>query len=205
MLNPSNMCCFEGRIITDPQFQTMSGQSGQFLKATFTVAADRNNITAQQRQAARNGDNSIVTSDFFRCSAIGASAEFVQKWCPKGKAVKVVARYTTYKYNDKNTGQEQYGNQFDVDAISFVTQDSKNLQQNQPNNGGGYQQQNNGYQQQPQGGYQAQPQQGGYQVQGQPQQGGYQQPAPNFMNPPQPALNQQQSNFEMFDDSNSPF
>ena len=181
MINTSNLCMFEGRIARDPQYSTVQINNETVEKALFSIAVDRA-LTANQRQKAKNDPN-IQTADFIPCSLLGGSVATLRNYFPQGKAIKVVGHYTTYSSTDQQTGQKKYGHIFEIDSIGFVTQDSKNVQQQQQNS---YQQatQNNGYQQQ--NNYQQAPQQN-YQ---QPQQ--YQQPQP-------------QNNFAMFDENDSPF
>ena len=196
--NLANSCTFMGRIVGDPQFSTVQGSNGPFTKVFFKLAVDRK-LPSQQRKAAMNGDTSIVTSDFVPCSAIGSNADFIKNYCPKGRAVIISACFTTYTYNDKNTGEKKYGYQFDVQHVEGTVKDAKNMvAPNQQNNGyqqqqGGYQQQGNGYQQN------YQQQNNGYQQQNN---GGFNNQS---MNPPQQQQQQMQSNFDMFDENNSPF
>ena len=75
MFNLANCCFFEGRISRDPQFSQVQmgvGQNGQpnmVDKALFSIAVDRA-LSSQQRQKAKNGDQSIKTVDFISCSLI---------------------------------------------------------------------------------------------------------------------------------------
>lgn len=186
MQNLSNMCMFEGRISREPQYSTVQIGQDSVAKALFSIAVDRA-LSAAQRQKVRGGDQSIKTCDFIPCSLLGAQVETLRQYCPVGKAVKVVGHYTEYQTKDQQTGQTKYGHMFELDSIAFVTQDSKNLQQNQ-------------------GGQQAAPQQQYQQPQQayQPQQN-YQPPQQNYQ--PQQNFQQQapQSNFTMFDENQSPF
>ena len=189
MMNPANLCIFEGRVSRDPQYSTVNFGNEQVEKALFTIAVDRM-LSAQQRQKVKNGDQSIKTADFIPCSLLGAQVATLRQYFPKGKAIRVVGHYTEYQTMDQQSGQPKYGHMFEVDNISFTVADSKNLQGGAmpQNNGGGYQQ-NNGYQQ-PQNGYQ------------QPQNN-----RPNNGYAPQGGYPQQNQNndFAMFDESNSPF
>ena len=186
MFNSSNVCIFEGRMVRDPQLSNVqmgtdpqTGQPQQVEKALFTVAVDRA-LSAAQRQKVKNGDKSIKTADFIPCSLLGAKVATLKQYFPVGKAIRVTGHYTEYQTTDNQTGQTKYGHMFEIDDISFPTQDSKNLQQNQGQQQNGYQQ--NQYQQTPQNQYQ--PQQSAQQYQQQPvQQGG----------------------FTMFDEGESPF
>ena len=147
MFNLANCCFFEGRISRDPQFSQVQmgvGQNGQpnmVDKALFSIAVDRA-LSSQQRQKAKNGDQSIKTADFIPCSLIGAQVATLRQYFPKGKAIKVVGHYTEYQTTDQQTGQTKYGHIFEIDNIGFTIADSKNVQ-----NGGGQSQNNNGYQQ----------------------------------------------------------
>lgn len=179
MINPANICIFEGRMTRDPQVSTVQMGQDSVEKALFTIAVDRA-LSSAQRQKVKNGDQSIKTTDFIPCSLLGAQVATLKQYFPVGKSIRVMGHYTEYQTTDQQTGQKKYGHIFEVDNISFTVQDSKNLQ----NNGGGQAQPqyNNGYQQP--NTYQ-QPQQPAYQPQ--------QQSAPV------------QNGFAMFDDSESPF
>lgn len=192
MVNTSNLCMFEGRVAKDPQFSQINGQNGPIDKVIFDLAVDRG-MSAQQKQNAQA--NQQPTADFIHCSMIGNQVNAFKQWCPKGKAVKVLCHYSQYTYTDKQTGQTQYGHQFDVDNFGFTVADAKALDNNNGNNGGGYQQ-NNGYGQN--NGYS---QNNNYGGQPNNNYGNNQQQNNGFMNAPQP-----QSNFEMFSDNPaSPF
>ena len=187
MMNPANICIFEGRITRDPQCSTVQMGQDNVEKALFTIAVDRA-LSSVQRQKVKNGDQSIKTADFIPCSLLGAQVATLRQYFPVGKSIRVIGHYTEYQTKDNQTGQTKYGHIFEVDNISFTVQDSKNLQQNQGQAPQQNYQQPNTYQQPPQG-YQQPYQQA-------PQQN-YQQPQQNFQAPPQ--------NFAMFDESESPF
>ena len=147
----------------------------------------------------------LETDEFVLASYINVHITLILQWHSRGfdtptvdmakkflrlmhePLVKVVGHYTEYQTKDQQTGQTKYGHMFELDSIAFVTQDSKNLQQNQ-------------------GGQQAAPQQQYQQPQQayQPQQN-YQPPQQNYQ--PQQNFQQQapQSNFTMFDENQSPF
>lgn len=141
MINPSNVCMFEGRMTRDPNYSTVQIGQDSVEKALFTIAVDRA-LSSQQRQKVKNGDKSIKTVDFIPCSLLGGQVSVLRQYFPVGKAIKVVGHYTEYQTTNAQTGETKYGHIFEVDNMSFVTQDSKNVQQNSG------QQQNNGYQQQ---------------------------------------------------------
>lgn len=176
MLNPSNLCMFEGRMTREPQYSNVQFGQETVEKALFTIAVDRA-LSSAQRQKVKNGDKTIKTADFIPCSLLGGQVATLRQYFPVGKAIKVVGHYTEYQTTDNQTGQTKYGHIFEIDNISFTTQDSKNLQQNQGQQNGGYQQ----------------PQQAQTY-----QQNNYQQPAP-VQQPPM------QGGFSMFDEGESPF
>lgn len=189
MINPANVCIFEGRISKEPNYSTVQFGQENVEKAMFSIAVDRA-LSAQQRQKVKNGDQSIKTADFIPCSLLGAQVATLRQYFPVGKSIRVMGHYTEYTQTDAQTGQKKYGHIFEIDNISFTVQDSKNLQQNQGQANGGYQQAAPQYQQAPQQ-YQ-QPYQPQPQYQQAPPQPQYQQPAP-------------QQNFTMFDENDSPF
>ena len=95
MANSHNKCSFEGRIARDPKMSTVQVGNDMVSKAFITLAVDRN-LNANDRQRAKNGDKSVVTADFVPLSAMGAKADFIQKYCPKGKAVIVDVDYIIF-------------------------------------------------------------------------------------------------------------
>ena len=176
MINPANLCIFEGRMVRDPQVSNVQFGQDTVEKALFTIAVDRS-LSSANRLKVKNGDQSIKTADFIPCSLLGAQVATLKQWFPVGKAIRVMGHYTEYQTTDQQTGQKKYGHMFEIDNISFPTQDAKSLQSN-----GGAQQQNNG----------------GYQQNNNQNQGGYQQNQ-------QPAQQQPNNNFAMFDEAESPF
>lgn len=184
MINPANICIFEGRMTRDPQCSTVQMGQDSVEKALFTVAVDRA-LSSAQRQKVKNGDKSIKTTDFVPCSLLGAQVATLKQYFPVGKSIRVMGHYTEYQTTDNQTGQTKYGHIFEVDNISFTVQDSKNLQ-NQQQNGGGYQQAPQQNYQQPQNNYQQAPQQ-------------------NYQQPQQYQQAPQQGGFAMFDEGESPF
>lgn len=175
MINPANICIFEGRITRDPQISTVQMGQDSVEKALFTIAVDRA-LSSAQRQKVKNGDKSVKTADFIPCSLLGAQVATLKQYFPVGKAIRVMGHYTEYQTTDNQTGQTKYGHIFEVDNISFTVQDPKNLQQNQ-------------------GQQQAAPQQN-YQ-----QPNTYQAPQQNYQQQSAPA----QNGFAMFDENDSPF
>ena len=174
-LTSGNGCHFMGRMsriqsIAEQQMGNKQDGTPNMVKvAKFTVAVPRK-LTSQQRQA-----NNVKDCDFVPFEATGSNAELIEKYFPVGKAVSILAQYREYQYKDSQSGETKYGHSFDVNAIDFVVNDAKSLQDGGNNNSGGTAQQNTG---------------GGY---GQPQ------------NQPAPQTNPEVSNFSMFSSSTNPF
>ena len=188
MTNAENVCVFSGRVSSDPQYATHQGQNGQpFESVKFSIAVNRA-LTSQQRQAAKN-DPSIVTADFVNLEASGSVVtSLIKPYVVKGKAIIVRTHYNTWKGTNQQTGQTTYGHSFVIDEISFAPQDAQYLNNGGGGNGGGagggYQQNNNNYN----NNYQQNQNRGN---------GGYQQN--------NPAPQQQNAGFAMFDDDTQPF
>lgn len=145
MLNASNLCSFEGRLIADPKMSqvTWNSQQGQktMSKAEFTLAVDRK-MTAAQKQAAQQAGK--PTADFPRFTVIGPKADFVQKYLGKGKPCKIVGSFETSSWVDKQ-GQKQYGWIFQVVDIGFTLSDNSQHQNNNQQGNTGAAPQNNNY------------------------------------------------------------
>lgn len=132
MENAYNCCRFIGRIASKQNVVTRQGNNGEYKTLMLSMAVDRN-LTKDQRNKAKN-DNSIKTCDFVPLSASGGIVDFIEQWCPVGRAVIVTAHYETYEKTNQQTGQKEYGHTFRIDSINFSVADSKNLQNN-TNNG----------------------------------------------------------------------
>lgn len=151
MINPHNLCTFEGRIIKDPEFSQVNGANGPIDKVKFTMAIDKQ-LSKDQRQKVQNGDTSIATADFINCSMIGGGVQTFMQYCPKGKAITIVATYNSWKNTNAQTGQTEYFHNFNVEQFSFAVRDAKNITENAA---GDFQQQQQGFQQ-PNPGFQQQ-------------------------------------------------
>ena len=83
-----NVVCITGRMTRDPEVRY--SQSGTAF-ASFTLAVDR--------RFKREGEPS---ADFPNCTAIGKTAEFLEKYFSKGMKAEVVGRIQTRNYDGKN-------------------------------------------------------------------------------------------------------
>jgi single-stranded DNA-binding protein len=139
MVNAKNMCIFNGRIARVDDPVSRKGANGDFTTVRFSIAVDRV-LTKEQKEKAKR-DQSIKTCDFIPCEAIGATADTILKWMPKGKSVTAVCTYDTYESINNKTGEKYYGHQFKVEQITFSTQDSKALaEESDDSDNGGYRQ-----------------------------------------------------------------
>ena len=138
MVNARNMCIFNGRIARVDEPVSRKGANGDFTTLRFSIAVDRV-LTKEQKEKAKR-DQSIKTCDFVPCEAIGATADTILKWMPKGRSVTAVCTYDTYESINNKTGEKYYGHQFKVEQITFSTQDSKALAEGNDNDNGGYRQ-----------------------------------------------------------------
>lgn len=136
MINPNNLCQFEGRLTKDPEIRTVGHGDRQFNKAFFTIAVDRV-LTKNQRQASKDGDTSVVTADFIPMVANGPKADMLKNYFCKGKPIKVVCTYQAWMTDD-GQGGKKFGHAFEVEDLTFVLRDTT-----QNNNGGGGGNQNN--------------------------------------------------------------
>ena len=213
-MNLKNFCVFEGRPTKNIKVTSINTRNGNMTRVQFSLNVMRK-LTAAEKTAVANGDQTIVRSDFVNCVILGQKADNFLKYCGEGIAIQVIGAYSTWKSTGQN-GQTSYGHNFEVVEWEFCTQNAQNAQSGV----WGGQQYGNGQApaEQNQGGYPQQPQQGGMQPQGQGQpvqqqgypqqgQGNYQQqPMQNAASQGQPGQQQQQNGwFQMFDNNNFPF
>lgn len=137
MVNINNLVIAEGRISTDINYSSFTGNDGQPVsKARFNIALDRQ-LSKDKRQEAQNGGN-VKTADFMPVNMTGEMVDKVLKpWFHKGKGIRILGHYTEWQQKDSQTGETKYGHAIEVDFIGFCIQDPKNA-----NNGNGGQQNN---------------------------------------------------------------
>lgn len=93
-----------GRMTADPEIRT----NGENTVARFTIAVDRY----------KEG------TDFIKCVAFGKTAEFVEKYCKKGKKYLIDGRIQTGSYTNKE-GKKVYTTDVVAEHIEFA--DGKDL------------------------------------------------------------------------------
>ena len=101
-----------GRLTSDPEIRQAQNNS---IVASFTIAVNR--------RFKRDGQ---PDADFFRCSAFGKTAEFVEKYLKKGVKVIVSGSLQNNDYKDKN-GVDHHTTQIMVEEVEFA--ESKNAAQ----------------------------------------------------------------------------
>lgn len=83
-----NVIALCGRMVRDPEVKNVAGKSC----ANFTIAVDRNY---------RGADKEKIT-DFFDCTAWRQTADFVGRYCRKGREVTVSGSMESRKWTDKD-------------------------------------------------------------------------------------------------------
>ena len=95
-----NIVCLIGRMTDAPSVRTADNGT---VVATFTVAVDR------------PGEG----TDFIRCIGFNKTAEFLQRYCQKGKRYGVTGRWQTGSYA-KSDGSKVYTNDCIVSRVDFA-------------------------------------------------------------------------------------
>ncbi len=97
-----------GRLTADPEVRDVQRKGKDDLViAAFSLAVDR--VGSEE-------------TDFIRCKAFEATAEFAEKYLTKGQRVGISGRLQTGKYDDKE-GVTRYTTEVIVERITFA--DSK--------------------------------------------------------------------------------
>ena len=100
-----NKNVFIGRMVKDPEVKTI----GDAKCANFTIAVDRR--FKSKKEGAPN-------ADFIPITAWRGTAEFVERYFPKGKQIYVCGSLETYSY-DKD-GQKVYYFRINADEVGFA-------------------------------------------------------------------------------------
>lgn len=109
-----NKCQFMGFIATDINGEDMKLKDGSTMrKARFSIACNRKSKNAG--------------ADFVQVTALGKTAETLEKWLSKGKGIYVDCHCNTGKYQNKE-GKTVYTQDFIVDSFEFppVRKDEQN-------------------------------------------------------------------------------
>ena len=103
-----NLIILMGRLTKDADIR----QNGENKAARFTLAVDR-------RYTNKDGQKE---TDFISCVAFGKQAEFIEKYCSKGKKIIVTGEWRTGSY--EKDGKKIYTNECFVNSAEFA--ESKN-------------------------------------------------------------------------------
>lgn len=102
-----NKVILMGRLVRDPEIRYTQGENSMAV-ARFTLAVDRRFKRENQ-----------PTADFINCICFRKTAEFVEKYCSKGKKLAVEGSWQTGSYTNKD-GNKVYTNDCLVDNCEFA-------------------------------------------------------------------------------------
>ena len=105
-----NRLTLMGRLTADPDIRFKTGENALCI-ANFNLAVDK--------KFKKKDDPNAPTADFFRITALGKLAEFVQKYITKGQRILVEGRVENNNYTNKD-GQKVFGYQFIAENIEFA-------------------------------------------------------------------------------------
>lgn len=109
-------------------------------------------VAVSEKYKAKSGQQ-VESTEWFNCQSYGKQAEIIDQYFQAGSQILVEARKKTNKWQDKETGQNRYAENFIVKEFSFVDRKTDNGAQNQnnaPQQQSAPQQQNQQNQQMPQ-------------------------------------------------------
>lgn len=132
MARPSNTVVMIGRNTKDIIVNYYGEGDNSTAVARFSLAVDRGK---------KNADGQYET-DFINCVAFGKTAEFIEKYFPKGAKMAVVGEIRTGSYTNKD-GQKVYTTDVNVDKVDFVEPRKSDDTHQNANNGGQRSQGNN--------------------------------------------------------------
>lgn len=115
-----NRLIMMGRLCADPEIR-YGGADNHTAVANFRIAVDR--------RFKRDGD---PNADFFRITAIGKTAEFVDKYLRKGTKIVLEGEIRNNNYTGKD-GNMVYSDQIIANSIEFAERKSTSTQQNNAN------------------------------------------------------------------------
>lgn len=101
-----NRIIITGRLGKDPELKT--GASGNEY-TQFSVAVDR--------RKAKDGEEK--KTDWFRCTAFGKTAAFIEKYFKKGDGIEIQGRMENDPFEDKDTGKKRDSWQLMVELVEF--------------------------------------------------------------------------------------
>lgn len=101
-----NKSIMMGRLVRDPEIRYAQGRDGELAIANFRIAVDRKNKQDEK-------------ADFFKCTAFGRLAEFVEKYLVQGIKVIVTGEMRNDNYTNAD-GEKVYGVCLMANEIEFA-------------------------------------------------------------------------------------
>lgn len=124
-----NKVILMGRLVADPEF-SVGGSGTPYCRIRIAV----------DRSYAKQGEER--QSDFFRITAFGKTAEFVNRFFVKGKPILIEGEIRNANYVDKN-GVQQYRDEIIANQVNFVLSDPTRGNNGGNNYGNNYNNYNN--------------------------------------------------------------
>lgn len=112
-----NLVILHGRVARDPDVRTTPGGKKY---CRFPVAVDRYTRKGEERKA-----------DFPNCTAWEKTADFIEKYFPKGKEILLYGRITTSSYEAQD-GTKKYSTDVIVDRVEFCGSGGGNKNTEEP-------------------------------------------------------------------------
>lgn len=103
-----NKACLVGRLTRDPELRYSTGENA--------VAFAKFSVAVQRKFKNKEGE---YEADFINCTAMGKTAEFVEKYFSKGNAIGLTGEIRTGNYINKE-GIKVYTTEVFVDSVEFV-------------------------------------------------------------------------------------
>lgn len=101
-----NQTIITGRLGRDPELKT--GASGNEY-SQFSVAVDRRKTKEGEEKK----------TDWFRCTAFGKTAAFIEKYFKKGDGIEIEGRMENDPFEDRDTGKKRDSWQLMVERVEF--------------------------------------------------------------------------------------
>lgn len=111
-----NTVCIIGRIANDLELEYFETKKGELPSIRFSVAIERNEDT----------------TDFIQCDALGATAEFIEKWFRKGTRIGIMGKIQQDNWKSKD-GENRYRTYVMINHVDFA--DGKKSVEEEPKKG----------------------------------------------------------------------
>ena len=98
-----NTACIIGRIANELELEYFETKKGELASLRFSVAIDRNEDV----------------TDFIQCDALGATAEFIEKYFKKGTRIGIMGKIQQDKWQTKD-GDSRYRTYVMINHVDFA-------------------------------------------------------------------------------------